>query len=118
MMFISIKTIITAICLTMPMLAAASPTGSTTPPTTGTGCQNSGGSVQCCNQVQTGSAALLGLFNGIPLTAILGIPVGLTCTPITVVGAGTNSCNQQSVCCTGAMSGVNVLNCTPVNVAL
>ncbi|RDB29813.1 Hydrophobin-3 [Hypsizygus marmoreus] len=79
------------------------------------------GSLQCCNDVQASSnpvvallAGLLGIVLG-PITA----QVGLTCSPITVIGAGGTSCSAQPVCCTGnSFSGLLVLGCTPVNLNL
>ncbi|KAJ3516278.1 hypothetical protein NLJ89_g1222 [Agrocybe chaxingu] len=59
------------------------------------------GSVQCCDSVQSASdpsvATLLGLL-GIVVQDVTA-QVGLTCTPITVIGGAGNSCSAQTVCC-------------------
>jgi hypothetical protein len=74
---------------TMALVASAAPTPGDAP--------SSGncnvGSVQCCNSVQdsksAGIAALLGLL-GIDVQNVTG-QVGVTCTPIDVIGLGGNS---------------------------
>ncbi|KAF5348044.1 hypothetical protein D9758_010071 [Tetrapyrgos nigripes] len=79
------------------------------------------GSLQCCNSVQSGSsstattlAGLLGIVIG-DITA----QVGITCTPISVIGVGGNSCTAQPVCCTNnSFNGVIALGCTPININL
>ncbi|KIK53787.1 hypothetical protein GYMLUDRAFT_49203 [Collybiopsis luxurians FD-317 M1] len=90
-------------------LAAATPT-----PRTGS-CST--GPVQCCNSVESASSpgvsTLLGLL-GIVLqnTDVL---VGLTCSPITVVGLGGNGCKAQSVCCQdNSHGGLVSVGCVPV----
>nr|BAB84547.1 hydrophobin-315 [Pholiota nameko] len=79
------------------------------------------GSLQCCNS--TGSAtdpaiaklfALLGI-NVEDVTAL----VGVTCSPITVVGASGSSCSEQPVCCTNdSFNGIVALGCAPINLNL
>ncbi|TFK39699.1 hydrophobin-251 [Crucibulum laeve] len=98
----------------MAVLVAASPVPG--------GSQCSTGPVQCCNSVQDASSAdakkaLAGLA-GILLGPITG-QVGLTCSPITAIGLGGNSCNAQTVCCSGNnFNGLVALGCTPINVGL
>lgn len=59
------------------------------------------GPIQCCNSVQkadsSSATALLGLL-GIVLQE-LDVLVGITCTPITVIGAGGSECSASPVCC-------------------
>ncbi|CAA7260094.1 unnamed protein product [Cyclocybe aegerita] len=63
---------------------------------------------------------------GAPLLGLLGVVVqdvtaivGVTCTPITVIGAGGNSCTAQPVCCTNnSFKGIVALGCTPANINL
>ncbi|KAK7054477.1 hypothetical protein VNI00_003675 [Paramarasmius palmivorus] len=95
-------------------LAVATPTG--TPAS-----QCNTGDIQCCNNVQkAGSAGIAGIL------ALLGVVVqdvnalvGVTCSPITVIGAGGNSCSAQPVCCTNnSFNGVIALGCTPINLNL
>ncbi|KAF9007184.1 hydrophobin-263 [Cyathus striatus] len=79
------------------------------------------GSLQCCTSVQSASSSivsvLLGLL-GIDVSGVTG-QVGVTCSPISVVGVGGNSCTAQPVCCTGnSFNGVVALGCTPINIGL
>ncbi|TDL24349.1 fungal hydrophobin, partial [Rickenella mellea] len=89
-----------AIVSSLAILAVATPTpgGGSTPPAS----QCNTAPVQCCNSVQKagapGVATLLGLL-GIVLQDV-NIPIGVTCSPIDVVGVGSGaSCNNQAVCC-------------------
>ncbi|KAL4262258.1 Hydrophobin [Pleurotus pulmonarius] len=79
------------------------------------------GSIQCCNSVQAASSPAVGLLAGLlgivlgPLTGL----VGLTCSPLSVIGIGSNSCSAQTVCCTGnSFNGLIVLGCSPINLSL
>ncbi|KAJ3502602.1 hypothetical protein NMY22_g18530 [Coprinellus aureogranulatus] len=63
-------------------------------------------------------ASLLGLL-GVVLDVAPNVPVGVTCTPISVIGVGGNSCNAQTVCCeNNSFNGLVAVGCTPVNVNL
>ncbi|KAK7037488.1 sc3 hydrophobin [Paramarasmius palmivorus] len=102
--------------LSLAVLAAASPTPGGIPAS-----QCNTGPIQCCNNVQKASdpsaAALLGLL-GVVLQD-LNVLVGITCTPISVIGIGGNSCNAQPVCCTNNnFNGLITVGCTPVNLNL
>ncbi|TFK37481.1 hydrophobin-319 [Crucibulum laeve] len=89
-------------------------------PTAGSGSnQCSTGSVQCCNSVQDAKSAqaasaiagLVGVITG-PITG----QVGLECNPISVIGAGANSCKAQTACCTGNnFNGLVVVGCSPIS---
>ncbi|KAJ3863222.1 hydrophobin 2 [Lentinula novae-zelandiae] len=75
------------------------------------------GPVQCCNSVESasseGAAGLLGLL-GIVLQD-LNVDVGLTCSPITVIGASGSSCSAQAVCCEdNSHGGLISIGCVPV----
>ncbi|KAJ3904538.1 hydrophobin 2 [Lentinula edodes] len=76
------------------------------------------GPVQCCNSVQSASSGgvvstILGLL-GIVLQD-LNVDVGLTCSPITVIGASGNSCSAQAVCCEdNSHGGLISIGCVPV----
>ncbi|KAF9484820.1 hydrophobin-315 [Pholiota conissans] len=79
------------------------------------------GSLQCC--ASTGKATdpaistLLGSL-GIVVQDVTAL-VGVTCSPITVIGASGTSCSEQSVCCTNnSFNGVVALGCTPININL
>ncbi|KAJ7128489.1 hypothetical protein C8R44DRAFT_732832 [Mycena epipterygia] len=104
-MFSKLSIIATSVLIT---LAAAMPW--TTPPVT------TPTSSQCCSSVQSSSsssvsavAALLGLdLSG------LDVPVGLGCSPITVIG---NNCGGTSVTCDApeqAWGSLIAINCIPI----
>ncbi|KAK7460912.1 hypothetical protein VKT23_008840 [Stygiomarasmius scandens] len=79
------------------------------------------GSLQCCNSVQDAkSSSLTGILAllGIAVSSITG-QVGVTCSPISVIGVGGNSCSAQPVCCeNNNFNGVVALGCTPINIGL
>ncbi|KAJ6518251.1 hypothetical protein C8R47DRAFT_9580 [Mycena vitilis] len=91
-------------------LAAAIPNGTPPPPVTPPT------SAQCCSSVESstsgavsGVAALLGL----DLTGI-DVPIGLSCSPITVVG---NNCGGTTVNCDAPekeWGGLIAINCLPI----
>ncbi|KAF9478132.1 fungal hydrophobin, partial [Pholiota conissans] len=79
------------------------------------------GSIQCCSSVQsssvTGLSELAGLL-GIALPDLTAL-VGLTCSPLNVLGIGGTSCSAQPACCTGnTFGGLITLGCTPLNLNL
>jgi len=85
----------------------------------GTPSQCNTGSTLCCNSTSTAGAqsALLGLL-GIVLQDVNAL-VGLGCSPISVIGAGGNSCSQQPVCCSNNnFNGIIAIGCTPININL
>ncbi|KAH7872160.1 hydrophobin 2 [Lentinula edodes] len=76
------------------------------------------GPIQCCDSVQSASsspvAILLGLL-GIVLQDV-NVNVGLTCSPITVIGASGSSCSAQAVCCEdNSHGGLISIGCLPVS---
>ncbi|KAI0643532.1 fungal hydrophobin [Trametes meyenii] len=77
------------------------------------------GSLQCCNQVQSanslGVSTLLGLL-GVVLQD-LDILVGVSCSPINVVGVGSgNACSSNAVCCdNNNVGGLLSVGCLPVS---
>ncbi|KAK0472764.1 hydrophobin 2 [Armillaria novae-zelandiae] len=82
----------------------------------------SSGTLQCCQSVQDPSSTPVQTVLA-PLGVNLGdltADVGLTCDPITVIGAGSNPCSTQAACCTGKdyNNGLAVLGCIPVNVGV
>ncbi|TFK34063.1 hydrophobin-3 [Crucibulum laeve] len=108
------------LALALPMLCSAFPAGGKG----GSGPSNTcnSGTVNCCNQVQTASPQITDFLNGLlGLDVAAGVPIGISCTPISLlVALGTNSCNQQTVCCTGNTVGGGLVtaSCTPLNVVL
>ncbi|KAH8109101.1 hydrophobin, partial [Phellopilus nigrolimitatus] len=79
------------------------------------------GSLQCCQSVQSAgspsAANLLGLL-GVVAQGV-DVPVGITCSPISVIGVGGDSCTADPVCCeNNTFNGVVALGCTPINVGL
>ncbi|KAJ7176372.1 fungal hydrophobin [Mycena crocata] len=104
-MFSKLSIVVTSVLIT---LAAAIPT--TTPPVTPPT------SPQCCSSVESSSssvvsalAALLGLD-----LAGLNVPIGLSCSPITVIG---NNCGGTTVTCDAPekeWGGLIAINCIPI----
>ncbi|KAK0447438.1 hydrophobin 2 [Desarmillaria tabescens] len=108
---------------TVVILTAVTSTAMAAPTTaTDTGGQCNTGSIQCCNQAGPANSLplvvlLTGLF-GIILPSV-DVPVGLNCNPLSVIGAGGNSCTQQSVCCeNNNFNGLIAVGCTPINLNL
>ncbi|KAJ7458347.1 hydrophobin 2 [Mycena galericulata] len=104
-MFSKLSVVVASVLIT---LAAAIP--NTTPPVTPPT------SDQCCNSVVSSSSsaasAVAGLL-GLDLTG-LDVPVGLSCSAITVVG---NNCGGTSVTCDAPeqeWGGLIAINCIPI----
>ncbi|KAF8152957.1 fungal hydrophobin-domain-containing protein [Crassisporium funariophilum] len=78
------------------------------------------GPVQCCNTVTTAANPLASLLMGLlGVVAPSNVLVGLTCSPLSVIGVGGSSCNQQPVCCTNNnFNGLIVIGCSPININL
>jgi len=120
-----------AIFSTLAILAAAMPGGGGEPtktvtitaPPSGTqpASQCNTGDLQCCNSVQSGDAPAVTTLLGLLGVVVQGVVanVGLTCDPISVIGLGSNSCNQEPVCCeNNNFNGLISLGCSPVNLNL
>ncbi|KAF9440108.1 fungal hydrophobin [Macrolepiota fuliginosa MF-IS2] len=95
--------------------------GTPPPPPPAPASQCNTGPVQCCNSVQAANSPaasqLLGLL-GVVVQDVTAL-VGITCTPITVIGAGGNSCSAQPVCCeNNSFNGIIAIGCSPVNLNL
>ncbi|KAF9002897.1 hydrophobin-263 [Cyathus striatus] len=79
------------------------------------------GEISCCNSVQKSDSPVVGVLAALLSLDISDITaqVGLNCSPLSVIGAGGNSCTQQPVCCTGNnFNGLIALGCTPINLNL
>ncbi|KAF9007109.1 fungal hydrophobin-domain-containing protein [Cyathus striatus] len=105
-----------AVFTTLALATFAAATGTPIPAS-----QCTTGNLQCCNSTGTAKnsaiSTLLGLL-GIVISDITAL-VGVTCSPISVIGVGGNSCTAQPVCCTNnSFNGVVALGCTPVNLNL
>ncbi|KAF8895186.1 fungal hydrophobin-domain-containing protein [Infundibulicybe gibba] len=104
----------------IPLLAAATAVPRTTTPTTPASQCNTG-DLQCCNSTQESSNTSVGLTS---LLGLLGVvigdltgQVGVTCSPVTLIGLAGNSCSAQPVCCSdNNFSGLVALGCTPINI--
>ncbi|KDQ62775.1 hypothetical protein JAAARDRAFT_121370 [Jaapia argillacea MUCL 33604] len=101
-----------AVPAALAILAVATPT-STEP---ASACTT--GPIQCCDTVESASSpAAAGILAGLgvvvqDVTAL----VGLTCSPITVIGVGSgSSCSASPVCCTdNSYGGLISIGCVPV----
>ncbi|KAJ7908513.1 POH2 hydrophobin [Mycena leptocephala] len=104
-MFSKLSVVVTSVLIT---LAAAIPnaTPTVTPPT----------SPQCCSSVVSSSssaASVLAALLGLDLTG-LNVPIGLSCSPITVIG---NNCGGTTVVCDSPnkeFGGLIAINCLPI----
>ncbi|KAK0211969.1 fungal hydrophobin-domain-containing protein [Armillaria fumosa] len=81
------------------------------------------GTVQCCDSTESASdlsASTVTLFGLLGVVVSdLTANVGVTCSPISVIGVGGTSCSSQTVCCeNNSFNGVVALGCTPINVGL
>ncbi|KAK0502370.1 hydrophobin-251 [Armillaria luteobubalina] len=117
-MFARLYTLFVALFFAIPLLASASAI-----PRGGTGDSCTTGAVQCCQSVESAgststlTSTLLGLLGVV--VGDIGVNVGLTCSPISVIGVGGNSCSAQTVCCeNNSFNGVVAIGCTPINVGL
>ncbi|OJT01980.1 Fruiting body protein SC3 [Trametes pubescens] len=97
----------------LPLLAAATPLEVRNTPAS---CST--GAIQCCESTEKASspsaAKVLGLL-GVVVQDV-DVIVGLTCSPITVVGVGSgSSCNANTVCCEdNSHGGLVSIGCVPV----
>ncbi|ESK86178.1 hydrophobin [Moniliophthora roreri MCA 2997] len=77
------------------------------------------GDVQCCNTVETadgptaaGLLALLGV-----VVQDLNVLVGITCSPITILGIGQGECSARPVCCSNnSFGGLISIGCVPISI--
>ncbi|KAI0315418.1 fungal hydrophobin-domain-containing protein [Amylostereum chailletii] len=77
--------------------------------------------VQCCDSVGTAGSSVVA-----PILSNLGIivqdsdvPVGITCSPLSIIGVGGNDCSANAVCCeNNDFNGLVAIGCVPVNLNL
>ncbi|KAK7470374.1 hypothetical protein VKT23_001801 [Stygiomarasmius scandens] len=77
--------------------------------------------VQCCNTVGKASDPAIAKELGIIGVVVQDVNalVGVTCTPISVIGVGGNSCSANPVCCeNNSFNGLVALGCVPVDLSL
>ncbi|KLO13694.1 fungal hydrophobin [Schizopora paradoxa] len=75
----------------------------------------------CCTSTTTaGNSAFASLFKSIGIdVSDVNVPIGLGCSPITVVGVSGTSCTNDPVSCDQIFSPSLVgLNCVPADVSL
>ncbi|KAJ7914084.1 hydrophobin 2 [Mycena leptocephala] len=106
-MFSKLSVVVASVLIT---LAAAMPAPNDTPPVTPPD------SPQCCTSVvpsSSSAASAVAALVGIDLSG-LDVPVGLSCTPITVAG---DNCGSTSVTCDAPdkeWGGLIAINCIPI----
>ncbi|EJD00369.1 fungal hydrophobin [Fomitiporia mediterranea MF3/22] len=75
---------------------------------------------ECCSSVGKASdpaiAKELGLL-GVVLQDV-NVPVGVGCSPITVIGAGSAGCDASPVCCSDTSHGAVAIGCVPLDLSL
>ncbi|KAJ7584289.1 hydrophobin 2 [Mycena floridula] len=98
---------LSAIALALATLAVATPTSRTTAPSPGK---------VCCTTVESasspGAVAIIKSI-GLDVSSITGL-VGLGCSPITVVGAGSGACSSTAVTCQDNSHSAISLGCVPI----
>ncbi|KAJ7303069.1 fungal hydrophobin [Mycena albidolilacea] len=106
-MFSKLSVAVASVLIT---LAAATPTGTPPPPVT------TPSSPQCCASVvpsTSAAASAVAALIGLDLSG-LDVPVGLSCSPITV---GGNNCGSTTVTCDAPQNewgGLIAINCLPI----
>lgn len=79
------------------------------------------GPIQCCQNTQSSDGPMAS-----QLFALLGlniqdvnVPIGITCSPITGIGAGSAGCEAEPVCCeNNNFQGIIAIGCVPINIGL
>ncbi|KAK7676145.1 hypothetical protein QCA50_014916 [Cerrena zonata] len=104
-----------AVTLALSFLAVATPVPATSGGEPASECNT--GPIQCCQSTEaadsTSGAALLGLL-GIVLQDV-NVLLGVTCSPISVIGVGSSGCSASPVCCTdNSHGGLVSIGCVPV----
>ncbi|KAF8810255.1 fungal hydrophobin, partial [Phlegmacium glaucopus] len=72
------------------------------------------GPIQCCDSVTTANPNVRNLVEKVAgLVVAADVAVGLTCSPLQVIGAG-HTCHSQPVCCeNNTFKGVVAIGCSP-----
>ncbi|KAI0738381.1 fungal hydrophobin [Daedaleopsis nitida] len=98
---------------TLAILAAATPAPGASPSSCSTG------PIQCCQSVQKASdpaAADILKSLGVVVQDVTAL-VGLTCSPINVIGVGSgNACSANTVCCeNNSLGSLISIGCVPIS---
>ncbi|THU90445.1 fungal hydrophobin [Dendrothele bispora CBS 962.96] len=79
------------------------------------------GPIECCDSVQPASSDAVSKVLatiGVVLQDV-NVDVGLTCSPVSVIGVGGNSCSASPVCCEDkTFAPLAAINCVPVDLSL
>ncbi|KAF9467660.1 fungal hydrophobin-domain-containing protein [Collybia nuda] len=110
-------TVVTPPHTTTVTITATAPGSTTTIPAS----QCNTGDIQCCDSVQKASSGAVGLLLGLLGVVLqdLNVLVGVTCSPLTIIGGGGSSCTAQPVCCeNNTFGGIIAIGCSPININL
>ncbi|GLB42728.1 putative hydrophobins [Lyophyllum shimeji] len=126
-MFSRIYSMFLLVLLAFTALAAATttvtvtvtPPGPTSTPLPASQCGT--GNLQCCNALERSDGSVVGVLLGLLGVVLQGVEVliGITCSPIDILGLGQNSCHEQPVCCqNNDFHGIIAIGCVPININL
>ncbi|KAF8151743.1 fungal hydrophobin-domain-containing protein [Crassisporium funariophilum] len=93
--------------------------GPTTTPLPASQCN--AGNLQCCNALERSDDSAVGVLLGLLGVVIQGVEavVGITCSPIDILGIGQNGCHSMPVCCqNNDFRGIIAIGCVPININL
>ncbi|KAK7460572.1 hypothetical protein VKT23_009293 [Stygiomarasmius scandens] len=79
------------------------------------------GSINCCNSLERADSSVVGVLLGLLGVVLQGVEalVGITCTPIDILGIGQNECHSQPVCCqNNDFNGIIAIGCVPISISL
>ncbi|KAF9446652.1 fungal hydrophobin, partial [Macrolepiota fuliginosa MF-IS2] len=79
------------------------------------------GNLQCCNSLERSDGSLVGTLLGLLGVVLQGVEavIGITCSPIDILGIGQNQCHTQPVCCqNNDFHGIIAIGCVPININL
>ncbi|KAI0366140.1 fungal hydrophobin [Pilatotrama ljubarskyi] len=74
------------------------------------------GPVQCCEEITNASNPIAELLLSL-LGLVVGpdVAIGLTCSPLSIIGIGGGSCSANTVCCeNNALGGLISIGCIPI----
>ncbi|KAJ3572066.1 hypothetical protein NP233_g3338 [Leucocoprinus birnbaumii] len=110
------------VLLAFTVFVAATTTVTITPTPTSTplpASQCGTGNLQCCNALERSDGSLVGTLLGLLGVVLQGVEalIGITCSPIDILGIGQNSCHSQPVCCqNNDFHGLIAIGCVPINI--